>query len=1067
VPFCTQCGRDNPDDARFCAGCGAPLEAAEAAPAREVRKTVTVVFCDITGSTSIGERLDPESLRRVQSRYFAGMRAELERHGGTVEKFIGDAVMAVFGIPVLHEDDAVRAVRAASDMLDALAALNEELEREWGVSIGVRIGVNTGEVVAGDARRGQALVTGDAVNVAARLEQAAGTNEILVGHATYRLVRDAVEVEPVAPLELKGKSRPVPAFRLLEVHAGALGHARHLDSPMVGRGHERSLLSEAFARAVRERSCHLFTVLGSAGIGKSRLLTEFVEGAGETATVLWGRCLPYGEGITFWPLAEVVRAATGLDYGSGEEAVARLAALLEGDEDADRIARLVAELAGLKEAAAGTEDTFWGVRKLFEGLARRRPLAVVLDDLHWGEPSFLDLVDHVADWSRDAPILLVCLARPDLLDARPGWAGGKLNATSVLLEPLDDDECERLILNLLGGAEYPELVRARVTETAEGVPLFVEEVISMLVDEGMLRRENGSWAAAEELSQMSIPPTIQALLASRLDRLDEEARALLERASIEGKIFHRGAVQALSPEPERPGVASRLMALVRKELIRPDRANLPGEDAFRFRNLLIRDEAYRRMPKESRAALHETFAGWLEGKSGDRVAEYEEILGYHLEQAFRYEQEIGLIDESDATLATRAGERLASAGRRALIRGDVTAAANLLGRAVSLLDHGTAPPPVALQLEYAEALRGVGELARAQSVLSEALKAAGESGDRRLEAHALLDGLLLTTLTDPEFKSEQLLEAARRTIDVLEELGDDVGLAKAWRGVAEVHLTMCRWGSSTEALERALVHAERSGDARELTVTQTHLANSLFWGPTPAEHGIRRATEILERAGAHRLVEANILCYLGGFEAMRGNVDEAWSLVAKGRAIFDDLGHRYGLANHALVSGSVGLLAGDAAAAERELRPSVEVLEAMGETGVLCSVAAFLAEASYQLGDLDEAERLTQLSEDTAADDDAAAQVAWRATRAKVLARRGSTGAAESLVRQALALADETDFLNMQGDALVAAAEVLRAAGRGEEAAARLRDAIARYEAKGNVTSARRSRALLGDPQPA
>lgn len=1060
MPFCTQCGREDPDGARFCAGCGAPLGVVEGAPAREVRKTVTVVFCDITGSTSIGERLDPETLRRVQSRYFDGMQKVLEHHGGTVEKFIGDAVMAVFGIPMLHEDDAVRAVRAAHDMRGALAGLNEELEREWGVAIGVRIGVNTGEVVAGAGDRGQALVTGDAVNVAARLEQAAGTNEILIGQETYRLARDAVEVEGIEPLALKGKTLAVPAYRLIRAVPGALGHARRLDSPIVGRTHERTLLQEAYARAARERACHLFTVLGTAGIGKSRLLADFVERLDGEATVLRGRCLPYGEGITFWPLAEAVREATGLDYGSPEEAVARIASLIEGDEEAARIAELVAELAGLTEATAGTSDTFWGVRRLFEGLARQRPLVLIFDDIHWAQPAFLDLVEHVSDWARDAPILLVCLARPDLLDARPAWAGGKLNATSVLLEPLDDGECERLILNLLDGVEYPEPVRIRVMETAEGVPLFVEEVVAMLIDEGVLQRKNGSWAA-EELAEVSIPPTINALVAARLERLGEDERALLERGSVEGKFFHRGAVQELSPDGERTGVPTRLLTLVRKELIRPDRASFPAEDAFRFRNMLVRDAAYGRMPKEVRAELHEAFAGWLERKAGERVAEYEEILGYHLEQSFRYVQEIGLIDETDATLAVRAADRLASAGRRALVRGDVNAASNLIGRAVSLEAEGGGGVELGLQLEYAEALRGVGELARAQAVLSAALKDAVTAGDSRLEAHALLDGLLLTTLTDPDFKSEQLLEAAERTIAVLEQLDDHVGLAKAWRAVAEAHLTTCRWGESTQALERALEHAEQGGDPREVTVTQTHLANSLYWGPTRVEHAVVRCSEILERAQGHRLVEANVLCYLGGLEAMRGRFDESRSLIERGREIFDDLGHTYGLANHTLVSGSSELLAGDPAAAARALRPSAERLEAMGETGVLCSVAAFLAEAMVELGDLDEAERLTKLSEDTAAADDAAAQIGWRASLARVLARRGAAAQAESLAREAVARAEQTDFLNMHGDALLALAEVLRLRGKADGAIATIRKAIERYEAKGNVTSATRARSLL------
>ncbi|HEY7283157.1 MAG TPA: adenylate/guanylate cyclase domain-containing protein, partial [Actinomycetota bacterium] len=415
---CPSCGRENPEGFAFCGFCGAALDAAPP-QGREVRKTVTIVFSDVTGSTELGERLDPETLRRVMSRYFDAMRAVIERHGGTVEKFIGDAVMAVFGIPVLHEEDALRGVRAAWEMREELAALNEQLRPERGVTIAVRTGVNTGEVVAGDPASGQTLVTGDTVNTAARLEQAAAPGEILLGDVTYRLVRDAVEVETVEPLELKGKAEPVPAHRLLDVAPEAAGHARHLDSPMVGRNRELSLIRESFDRAVSERECHLFTLLGAAGVGKSRLVEEFI-GATSGATVLRGRCLPYGEGITFYPVADVVRQAMGEhDMGSGVDA------LIEDEERAPMVVERLAAVLGEDSAAGiGTEEMFWAVRTLFEGIAHRNPLVVVFDDIHWGEPTFLDLVDHVAGWSRDAPILLLCVARPELLDVRPTWGGG-------------------------------------------------------------------------------------------------------------------------------------------------------------------------------------------------------------------------------------------------------------------------------------------------------------------------------------------------------------------------------------------------------------------------------------------------------------------------------------------------------------------------------------------------------------------------------------------------------------------------------------------------------------------
>jgi class 3 adenylate cyclase/tetratricopeptide (TPR) repeat protein len=1066
VPFCTQCGRKNPDDARFCAACGTPLEAA-ALDVREVRKTVTVVFCDVAESTSLGERLDAESLRRVMGRYFDVVSGALERHGGTVEKFIGDAVMAVFGIPVLHEDDAVRAVRAATDTLAGLRELNRELNREWGVSIQVRIGVNTGEVVTSNASGGQKLVTGDAVNVAARLEQAAGAGEVLIGRDTLRLVRDAVEAEALPPLALRGKREPVEAYRLNEVRPERLGPTRRLDSPLVGRVHERRLLQEAYARTVRERACHLFTILGAPGVGKSRLVGEFVVTLDEGATILRGRCLSYGEGITFWPLAEALREATGADYTSPAEAEERLLALLEDEDDAERIVDRVTQLAGLKPAASPPEDTFWAVRKLFEALAHRRPLVVVFDDLHWGEPSFLGLLENLSDWSRDAPIFLLCASRPELLDARPTWGGGKLNTTSVLLEPLNEDECERLILNLLGTHEYPEAVRRWVTDAAEGIPLFAEELVTMLVDEGMLERHGSVWQTSSGLGAVRVPPTINTLLASRVERLDEEDRLVLERASIEGKSFHLGAVRALTPEAAREGVGGRLLGLVRKDFVRLDRPAFPDDDAFRFRTMLIRDAVYRRMAKETRSELHEAFAAWLERTAADRLTEFEAIVGYHLEKAFRYQQEIGLIDADEADLGRGAAERLGAAGTRALARGDMPGAANLLGRAVALRDDVAAEVDVELLLLHAEALRASGELAAAKAALVRALEAAAEAGDRRLEAHAVVDGLLLETLIDPDFETDRLREAAQESIVVLEELGDDSGLAKAWRGVAEVEGTACRWGPAAEALERSLVHASRAGEEREQTLTRTHLANALYWGPTPVQEGIRRCREILEEAGGHRTVEANVLCYLAGFNAMLGNADEAWVLVGRGRQLFEEIGHTYGLAAHALLSSSVGLLSGDPQAAVRELEPSFQRLDEMGEKAILCSVAAFLAEAHLRLGHDEDAERLAQASRDAAVEDDVAPQVGWRTTLAKVLVRRRELDRAQTLAREALALAEPTDFLNLQGETLLALAEVYRAADRAGDAAEAVQQAAERFERKGNVVSARHARVLLGELQPA
>ena len=606
---CPNCGEENPDRARFCLNCGTALGAAESST--EVRKTVTVLFADVVGSTSLGEQTDPESTRRMLSRYFDAMRRVIERHGGTVEKFIGDAVMAVFGIPTLHEDDALRAVRAAHEMQASVELLNEELASTSWNPIALRIGVNTGEVVAGEATAGHTLVTGDAVNVAARLEQAAEPGQVLLGGTTHRLLRSLVEAESLPPLALKGKANPVEAHRLIRV--GDRAPIRRHATPLVGRTRELHGLEEAFDRANEERACYLFTLLGTAGVGKSRLVHEFLGRMRERAQVLRARCLPYGEGITFWPVIELAQAAAGIELNeTPASAVQKLRTLLQEAPDRDPILDRVCPTIGLSDGVVPTEETFWGVRKFLEAVATKKPLIVVIDDLQWAEPTMLDLIDHVADWSREAPILLMAIARPELLDARPHWGGGKLNATIILLEPLGSAESTELIANLVDDSELAKTVQQRIGETAEGNPLFVEELVAMLVDQGVLERENGGWRAADALDAVSVPPSISALVAARLDHLEPLERDLIGRAAVVGKIFQRSAVAELSPPERREELGPRLMTLVRKELVRPDRSTSTGDEAFRFRHLLVRDAAYASLTKEQRADLHARFADWLE-----------------------------------------------------------------------------------------------------------------------------------------------------------------------------------------------------------------------------------------------------------------------------------------------------------------------------------------------------------------------------------------------------------------------------------------------------------------------
>jgi class 3 adenylate cyclase/tetratricopeptide (TPR) repeat protein len=1051
-----QCGTENPPEARFCMACATRLGTEQPEPGTS-RKTVTVVFTDVVGSTPLGERLDPEALRRVMSRYFQRMREIVERHGGTVEKFIGDAVMAVFGIPTIHEDDALRAVRAAVEMREELSRLNRELEAERGVTIGMRTGVNTGEVVAGDPSRGQTLATGDAINTAARLEQAAGPGEILLGGPTHRLVRDAVRTEPVEPLTLKGKAEPVPAFRLEAVDAGAEAVTRRLDSPMVGRDRERQLLQLAFERAVEDRTCQLATILGPAGVGKSRLIEEFLGSLPDDVAVLRGRCLPYGDGITFWPVVEVVHQAAGITADDLPDVAAdRLRAVVGEAHDAELVQQRVAQVIGLAADSAVPEETFWGIRRFLESLARDRPVTVVFDDIHWGEPTFLDLVEHLADLTRDAAILMCCLSRNELLDARPGWGGGKVNATTVLLEPLSEQQCDELIENLLGRAELNPEARDRIVDAAEGNPLFVEEMLSMLIDDGLLHRDDGHWVAAGDLGAITVPPSIQALLAARLDRLEREERAVVERASVVGRVFYRGAVSELSPEPARPGIAGHLRTLVRRELIRPHVAEFDDE-TYRFRHLLIRDAAYEAMPKEVRADLHERFAGWLEHVTGERLREYEEIVGYHVEQAFRYRSELGPIDDHGRELARRAGSFLGRAARRASARGDKSGSVNLLTRATDLLPRED-PERIRLLPILAENLQETVELSHAGRVIDEAVELAKSTGDEVSEAHATIVSLLQRMATDPTFLFADALTQLRATHHRMEGV-DDEGL----RQVAEEMLVAFlfwsgRSGEAVQELDRAVEQARGRG-ATDAQISRLYrsLTGPLVWGVVPVEEGIRRATGILE--GISGAGEADLRNALGGLLAMRGDFEAAHEELSRAHSAMEELGM-----NLAIAAGHIpavaNLLSGDPEAVEARLRPGIEELRVAGETGFMSTSASGLAEALYRQGKLEEAEEWTKVSEESAAEDDVASQMQWRSIRGKTVARLGRIEEAEDLAREAVERALATDYLYMQGDCWMALAEVLAVAGNDREAREAAERAADVWQRKGITVEVERARAF-------
>jgi class 3 adenylate cyclase/tetratricopeptide (TPR) repeat protein len=981
VSACAACGHENPEGAKFCSECGAPLAAAPAP--REQRKTVTILFCDIAGSTELGESTDPEALRALLARYFDRMKEIVERHGGSVEKFIGDAVMAVFGVPVVHEDDALRACRAAVEMRDALPELG----------IRGRIGVNTGEVVTGTEER---LATGDAVNVAARLEQAAEPGQVLVGVETVRLVRDAVELGEERRLELKGKAERVPAYPLLAA-TGEL--SRRFDTPIVGRERERRALDDAWERVRSERACHLFTVLGAAGVGKSRLIAEFVGALGEVPVVR-GRCLSYGEGITYWPVVEVLLQ-------------------LERRPSDPRAAAAIASLVGESEEPATADEIAWAFRRLLEESA---PVVCVFDDLHWAEPTFLDLVDHIAGWSRDAPILLVCIARPELLDRRPTWAGGKLNATTVLLEPLTAQETDELIERLLGDTGLEETLRARIREAAEGNPLFVEQMLAMVAES-----QNGD---------VVVPPTIQALLSARLDQLDVAERGVLERGAVEGKIFHRGGVEALAPD--ELDVRTKLMTLVRKELVRPDRTQIPGDDAFRFRHLLIRDAAYDSLPKAARADLHERFAGWLESH-GRELVELDEILGYHLEQAHRYRVDLGLGGEDDA-LAQRAVKHLASAGERAALRQDVSAAISLYERTLTLVPDD--PSAFALALRLSRLRMDAGDIAGALRNAEALIERARQEGDRAHELRARLTRAHFAYLAEP-IDTESLRPLIEESMERFAESEDDAGLLDTWTVAIMVDHGALRWGAVRLGAEQMLKHAERSGDRIRAVEAKVFLGPALLHGPTPVEEAI---AWLKSHPSEHPFYFSSV----AQLEAMRGNFDTARELCREAREWALERGQLLPAAEIAMQETNVELYAGDLERAREVALNGVSELTQLGEQGWMSTVAGHAAEALYRLGQDDEALRLTQTAGEATSHDDVITQMLIRQVRAKILARRGELEEAERLACEAIALGEPTDSLEVKADAYHDHALVLAAATRHDEALTALAGARSLYEQKGH-----------------
>jgi DNA-binding SARP family transcriptional activator len=975
----------------------APAERGAAHPPEERRKTVTVLFADLDAP----EAIDPELLREVTMGALGRVRGVLEAHGATIEQRAGDEVLAVFGIPQAHEDDALRAVRAALEL-----AAPEATEHEEPVTL--RIGIETGEVLAGLDETGHGFATGPAITIAKRLRQRAEPGEIFAGAAVVRLLGDAVAVEPAAEGEA----------RIVELVEGREAPAQRRRGPLVDRAPELEALRRAFAEAVADGGCRLFLLLGEAGIGKTRLASELAAELNDSATVLVGRCVSYGRGATFLPLAEIVRQV------SERRA---LGELLAGEEHAELITLRLAGLTGEQTTPASGGETFWAARRLLESLAAERPLVLVFEDLHWAEPTLLDLLDYFAKQVSTAPMLVLGLARPDLLEMRTEWHSSE----GTTLGPLSSDEGEVLLESL---GEAKGALRTEIVRTAGGNPLFLEQLLAH---------------ASEGGAPETLPPSLDALLVSRLDRLEPEELAVLQRAAVGGREFSREGVAHLLEE-DAVEIDRRLLAVARMGLVEA------SPTGFRFHHTLIRDAAYGTLPKAQRAKLHERFARWLETGS----ARSDELIGFHLEQAYRYLSELGRAELEAEELAAAAGDRLATAGLRAAKSGDGHAASNLLARACSLLSlEEVARRDLLTELGLAH--WRAGDLQAVETGLERALGAAISVNDRRAELRARVELAYLTLFRAPEGGTAELLSLTDDAIPIFERAGDDRALGVVWDILAHVHGGFhCRYRESAEAAERAITYYTRAG--WPLTPCLQELAASLYLGPLLVEEGLQRCRALA--GDADRGGEAHLLVFQAGLEAMAGRFDTARSLALRGRSAYEELDWADKVwANYAPIAAEIELLAGRSAEAERLLEESCSRLRLWGEQARLATQSAQLGEALYRQGKFEPAARCAAVAEVSAASDDASAQFSWRALRAKGLAREGAFDAAHSLAEEAVEIAGATDALTQHAHVLLDAAEVALVSGRPRAGVAPAREAARLLDEKGNVASLERARSLLGE----
>src|SRR5262245_53369055 len=937
------------------------------------------------------------------ARYHRAVGAPVEAHGGTVVQLLGDGVMCAFGVPRIAEDDAIRAVRAAVAMHRAFRELVEE-ERAVLGGVGLRVAVNTGEVVVTDE---YTAGIGDPLNVAARLQQEARDGDVLIGEATERLVRDQVTLARVGTFALKGRAETVTAYRVVSLDrpAGAATTA------FVGREDELRRIADVYEAAVAAPGARLVVILGTPGLGKSRLLAEQARRLESRAVVLTARCDAAG-GPTFAPLADALRTVLGIGDAAADDAVrAAVAAVVPGDESARIADGIVALIAG---RPGSPEETFFVIRRLLAAVAAAQPVVLAIDDLQWAEPLLIDLTEHLVQWSTGVALLVLAAARPELRDLHPSLTvPGGLVADVVTLAGLDAGAATRLAANVIGADELPAAIAGRVLAASEGNPLFVGELVRMLVHDGALRREGTRWTMGVELADLEMPPTIHALLAARIERLHPDDRSVLERAAVVGRQFSRGAIAHLVSH-EIADLDARLESLERSELIEPDAAWLFGEPTLRFHHNLIRDAAYRRLLKGTRAELHGRVADWLEMQAG-RAAEQDETIGWHLEQAHQHLRELGALDERGRALGERASRYLGAAGRRALARDDLSLAASLLGRAIERLDAGD-PARADLALDWCEALLAAGDVAPAAKAVGELARFAGSS-DRLRAWHTCFVGQL-AILTDPQTR-RATAGAVARAADVLGAAGDPAGEAKAHAVHATALARLGEFGACEAALDRALAAARSAHDRRRANAILAGAPQAALWGPSPVTRASGRCLDVVRVLRITRgapAVEAAALRCQAVLESLRARADAGRRMIASSRHLVEELGITHRLLEAEVSAGLIGLLGEDAPAAERSLRAAYDGRRAHGLAIDAAQAAALLGRALLALGRAAEAEVLSHESE-LLAGDDLKGAIAWRGVRAEALARRGEHKEAIGLARTAVEIAAATDALLDHADA--------------------------------------------------